>query len=46
MVLIFLKKKKNLYSAYADETTFFLKEEKSVIELIKAFDILLDIFWT
>ena len=43
MVLRFLKKKKKiLYTVYADETTFFLKEEKSVIELIKAFDI----FWT
>ena len=28
-----------LYTAYADDTTFFLKEEKSVIELIKTFDI-------
>ena len=28
-----------LYTAYADDTTFFLKDEKSVIELIKTFDI-------
>ena len=28
-----------LYTAYADDTTFFLKEEKSVIELMKTFDI-------
>ena len=28
-----------LYTAYADDTTFFLKDEKSVIELMKTFDI-------
>ena len=28
-----------LHTAYADDTTFFLKDEKSVIELIKTFDI-------
>ena len=27
------------YTAYADDTTFFLKDEKSVIELMKIFDI-------
>ena len=27
-----------LYAAYADDTTFFLKNEKSVIEVIKSFD--------
>ena len=30
-----------LYTAYADDTTFFLKEKKSVIELMKTFDIFL-----
>ena len=28
-----------LYTAYADDTTFFLKDEKSVIEVMKTFDI-------
>ena len=28
-----------LYTAYADDTTFFLKDEKSVIELMKTVDI-------
>ena len=28
-----------LYTAYVDDTTFFLKDEKSVKELIKTFDI-------
>ena len=28
-----------LYTAYANDTTFFLKDEKSVIELMKTFDI-------
>ena len=28
-----------LYTAYADDTTFFLKDEKSLIELMKTFDI-------
>ena len=28
-----------LYTAYADHTTFFLKDEKPVIELMKTFDI-------
>ena len=28
-----------LYTAYADDTTFFLKDKKSVIELMKTFDI-------
>ena len=28
-----------LYTTYADDTTFFLKDEKSVIELMKTFDI-------
>ena len=28
-----------LYTAYADDTTFFLKDEKSVTELMKTFDI-------
>ena len=28
-----------LYTAYADDTTFFLKDEKSVIELMKTLDI-------
>ena len=27
-----------LYTEYADDTTFFLKDEKSVIELMKTFD--------
>ena len=27
-----------LYTAYADETTFFLKDTKSVIELMNIFD--------
>ena len=36
--LIFLKKT-FLYTAYADETTFFLKDEKSVMELMKTFNI-------
>ena len=27
-----------LYTAYAEDTTFFLKDEKSVIELMKTFD--------
>ena len=30
-----------LYIAYADDTTFFLKDKKSVIELMKTFDIFL-----
>ena len=30
-----------LYTAYADDTTFFLKDEKSIIELMKTFDIFL-----
>ena len=30
-----------LYTAYADDATFFLKDEKSVIELMENFDILL-----
>ena len=30
-----------LYTAYVDDTTFFLKDEKSVIQLTKAFDIFL-----
>ena len=30
-----------LYTAYADDTTFFLKEKKNVIELMKTFDIFL-----
>ena len=30
-----------LYTAYAGDTTFFLKEKKSVIELMKTFDIFL-----
>ena len=30
-----------LYTAYADDTTFFLKEEKAVIEFMKTFDIFL-----
>ena len=38
MALISLKKT-FLYAAYADDTTFFLKDEKSVIKLIKTFDI-------
>ena len=41
LALIFLKKKTFLYAAYADDTTFFLKDEKSVIELMKTFDIFL-----
>ena len=28
-----------LYTAYADDATFFLKDEKSVVELMKTFDI-------
>ena len=32
---------KFLYTAYADDTTFFLKEKKNVIELMKTFDIFL-----
>ena len=28
-----------LYTAYADDTTFFLKDGKSVIELMKTFEI-------
>ena len=28
-----------LYTAYADNTTFFLKDEKSVIELMKTFNV-------
>ena len=28
-----------LYTVYADDTTIFLKDEKSVIELMKIFDI-------
>ena len=32
MALAFLKKKKFLNTAYANDTTFFLKDEKSVIE--------------
>ena len=28
-----------LYTTYADDTTFFLRDEKSVIELMKTFDI-------
>ena len=36
MALIFLKK----YTAYADDTTFFLKDEKSIIELMKSFNII------
>ena len=35
---IFLKKT-FLYTAYADDTTFFLKDEKSLMELMKIFDI-------
>ena len=35
------EKKTFLYTAYADDTTFFLNDEKSVIELMKTFDILL-----
>ena len=27
-----------LYTAYADDTTFFLKNEKSVIEVMNTFD--------
>ena len=27
-----------LYSTYADDTTFFLRNEKSAIEVIKTFD--------
>ena len=27
-----------LYTTYADDTTFFLKDEKSVIELMKTFE--------
>ena len=30
-----------LYTVYVDDTTFFLKDEKSVIELMKTFDIFL-----
>ena len=30
-----------LYTAYADDTTFFLKEKNNVIELMKTFDIFL-----
>ena len=48
IAFIFIKENKNikginifdnifLYSAYADDTTFFLSDEDSVIELIKAF---------
>ena len=36
MALIFLKKI-FLYTVYVDDTTFYLKGEKSVIELIKTF---------
>ena len=32
-------KKTFLYTAYADNTTFFLKDGKSVIELMKTFEI-------
>ena len=42
MALIFLEKT-FLYTAYAGDTTFFLKDEKSVIELVKTFDIFLKI---
>ena len=35
------EKKTFLYTAYAEDTTFFLKDEKSVIELMKTFDIFL-----
>ena len=35
MALIFSKKKTFLYTACADDTTFFLKDERSVIELMK-----------
>ena len=28
-----------LYAAYADDNTFFLKDEKSVIKLMKIFDV-------
>ena len=38
MALIFLKKTFR-YTMYADDSTFFLKDEKSVIELMKTFDI-------
>ena len=31
-----------LYTAYADDTTFFLKDTKSVIELLNIFKV----FWT
>ena len=44
MALIFLKKKTFLYTAYADVTTFFCKAEKSVIELMKTFDIFLTFY--
>ena len=27
-----------LYTAYADDTTFFLRDQKSIIELMKTFD--------
>ena len=30
-----------IYTAYADDTTFFLKEKNNVIELMKTFDIFL-----
>lgn len=38
MSLIFLKKE-ILWKAYADDTTFFLKGKKSVIELMKTLDV-------
>ena len=34
-----------LYTGYAGDTTFFLKDEKSVMEFTKPFDIF-SIFWT
>ena len=34
-----ISKKIFLYKAYADDTTYFLKDEKSVIDLMKTFDI-------
>ena len=38
MALIF-SKKTFLYTTCADDTTFLIKDEKSVIELMKTFDI-------
>ena len=37
MAVIFLKK--HLYTAYADYTAFFHKDEKSALKLMKAFDV-------